>query len=86
MKKTINKNYNMPELEDRVKISDLNQNAENMDVDVSVLEALMETKAPIHSPKFSGEPIAPKPGVDEVVYERIATVTNISDALMVEIL
>ena len=85
MKKTINYNYNMPEREDRVKINDLNQNAENIDMDLSILTADVRTKAPIHSPTFSGEPMAPKPGTTNV-YERIITTGVLADALEVELL
>ena len=83
MKKTVNYNYNMPERDDRVKVSDLNQNAENIDVDIAKLAADVKTKAPIHSPKFSGEPMAPKPGTTNV-YERIITTGVLQDALEVE--
>ena len=83
MKKTVNYNYNMPDRDDRVKIDDLNQNAENIDVDIAKLEADVKTKAPIHSPKFSGEPMAPKPGTTNK-YERIITTGVLQDALEVE--
>lgn len=85
MKKTINYNYNMPEREDRVKIDDLNQNAENIDVDIAKLTAVVNTKAPVHSPVFSGEPMAPKPGTTNQ-YERIITTSVLTDALEVEVL
>lgn len=85
MKKTINQYYNMPEREDKVLISDLNQNAEMIDRDIENLIITLSTKAPVTSPKFIGEPLAPKPGVENV-YERIATISNISDALEVEVL
>ena len=84
MKKTNNYNYNMPDRDDRVKVSDLNQNAENIDLDINKLDAIVKTKAPVHSPQFSGEPMAPKPGGATDEYERIATVSNITDALEVE--
>ena len=83
MKKTINYNYNMPERDDKVKIGDLNQNAENIDVDIAKLAADVKTKAPIHSPQFSGEPMAPKPGTTNQ-YERIITTGVLQDALEVE--
>lgn len=83
MKKTVNYNYNMPERDDRVKVSDLNQNAENIDVDIAKLAADVKTKAPIHSPQFSGEPMAPKPGTTNK-YERIITTGVLQDALEVE--
>jgi hypothetical protein len=85
MKKTTYYNYNMPEREDRVKIDDLNQNAENIDVDLAKLSAEVDSKAPIHSPIFSGEPMAPKPGtIGE--YEKIITISVLTDALEVEVL
>ncbi len=83
MKKTVNYNYNMPERDDKVKIGDLNQNAENIDVDIAKLAADVKTKAPIHSPQFSGEPMAPKPGTTNQ-YERIITTGVLQDALEVE--
>ena len=86
MKKTVNYNYNMPDREDRVKVKDLNQNAENIDTDLAKLDAVVRTKAPIDSPQFSGIPKAPKPGEDKVIYEQIATVGYINDALEVEVL
>lgn len=86
MKKTPNYNYNMPDREDRVKIDDLNQNAENVDIDLAKLEATLKTKAPIDSPQFSGVPKAPKPGETKTIYEQIATVGYIGDALEVEVL
>lgn len=85
MKKTVNYNYNMPDREDRVKVADINQNTENVDMDLAKLSANVATKAPIHSPKFSGEPMAPKPGTTNV-YERIITTSVLTDALEVEVL
>lgn len=85
MNKTVNYNYNMPGRDDRVKIDDLNQNAENIDVDIAKLSATVDTKAPIHSPTFSGEPMAPKPGTTDK-YERIITTSVLTDALEVEVL
>lgn len=85
MKKTPHYNYNMPDREDRVKIHDLNQNAENIDTDIAKLAADVKTKAPIHSPQFSGEPMAPKPGTTNQ-YERIITTGVLNDALEVEVL
>ena len=87
MKVTDNKNYRMPEADDKVLVNDLNMNATMIDRDITVMNNSLATKAPISSPKFVGEPMAPKPGVDgQVIYERIATVGNITDALTVEVL
>ena len=86
MKKTLNYNYNMPDREDKVKVADLNQNAENIDIDLAKLNAMIRTKAPIDSPQFSGIPKAPKPGEDKVIYEQIATTGYVGDALEVEVL
>lgn len=85
MKKTEIYNYNMPELEDRVKVDDLNQNVEMIEMDLAKLTAEVNTKAPIHSPQFSGEPMAPKPGTTNK-YERIITTGVLTDALEVEVL
>ena len=84
MQKTPNRNLNKPEREDRVKISDLNQNADIVDVDIAKLQADVATKAPIHNPTFSGEPKAPTPGSTKV--ERIATTGYVMNALEVEVL
>ena len=83
MKKTDTHFYNMPDREDKVLISDLNQNAEMIDRDIEELVVNLATKAPIHSPQFSGEPLAPKPGTTNV-YERIITMGVLTDALEVE--
>ena len=86
MKKTSIYNYNLPEREDKVQIDDLNQNTNNIEVDLAIMRSDVNTKAPIHSPQFSGEPKAPKPGGAADEYERIATVGTITDALEVEVL
>ena len=82
MKKTTYRNYNMPERDDRVKIDDLNQNTDRIDIDIQKLQADIEGKAPVHSPIFSGKPMAPKPGTTNE-YERILTESAL-DVLNVE--
>lgn len=83
MKKTTYNNYNMPERDDKVKIDDLNQNTKLIDEDIAKLLANVNTKASLHSPVFSGEPCAPKPGTKDV-FERIITTGVLADALEVE--
>ena len=85
MKKTNNYYYNKPDREDKVNIEHLNQNADNIDEDISGLKVTLGSKAPIESPKFSGEPMAPKPG-EEHKLERICTMGVLEDALEVEVL
>lgn len=82
MKKTPTYNYNMPDRDDKVKIGDLNQNAQNIDIDLNKLDANVKTKAPIDSPTFSGTPKAPNPTTNKT--ERIATDGYVKEALMVE--
>ena len=85
MNKTPYYNYNMPEREDKVKIDDLNMNAQFLDRDIAQLAVDINTKAPIRSPQFAGEPMAPKFGTNNV-FERIITIGTLTDALEVEVL
>ena len=84
MKKTINMQLNKPDLDDRVHVQDLNQNADNIDSDITQIRAILSTKAPIDSPKFFGTVLAPKPGADELIHEQVATVGYVIDVLQVE--
>ena len=79
MNKTINKNYNTPDREDKVIIGDLNANFEALDKHIKELE---DMKAPIVSPHFSGEPTI----IRNSVSEKIATVPDVINALEVEVL
>jgi hypothetical protein len=83
MKKTAELNLNMPEREDKVKINDFNQNAENLDGEISVIKSTLLTKAPIYNPIFIGNPQAPNPN-DPTKTEPIATTGFVLEALEVE--
>ena len=86
MKLTNKKYYKMPDREDNVLIEILNANTEMIDNHIAAIENSLSFKASITSPTFDGEPMAPKPGTigDNIEYDRIATITCISDALEVE--
>lgn len=85
MEKTENLNFNLPQPEDRVKIDDLNQNTKGIDYELSRLEVISNSKAPIHSPKFSGEPVIQKVKENnEFKDEPILTSSDLEYALEVE--
>ena len=90
MKRTDNLNLNMPELDDRVNIENLNDNTDSLDKIINNIKLTLNTKTSIHSPKFTGTPVAFKP--DGSTYdwngnhgwEPIATLGSILDFLQVE--
>ena len=83
---TSNYHYNMPDRDEKVKVEILNQNTENIDTDLAALAAIVDSKAPINSPQFSGKVMAPKPGTEsgEHLYEQVVTTGYVQDALEVE--
>lgn len=55
MKRTPNIFLNKPQSEDYVKVSDFNQNADIMDLEIANIQGELARKAPVDSPIFTGK-------------------------------
>ena len=86
MKQTELYNFNMPEREDYVLIDDLNKNTNKTDVLIGKLDTAIQTKAPIHEPRFSGLVLVPKVGTEngDEKYEQAITASYVHEVLEVE--
>ena len=83
MEKTENIGYKLPQSNDYVRIEDLNENTKNIDKLIAHLEANVNSKANLHSPRFTGEPTILIP--DTIAeYDKIITERILSAALEVE--
>lgn len=82
MKQTKNLYLNKPDTGDYVKVNDFNKNADTLDEYIFHLEAMLNSKAPIKSPRFLGNPVIFNMETKED--DAIATVPQILSMLEVE--